>query len=116
MNRSFKTALMNSGMSMYSLAKTTGLPYTTINRLVNDKLDINDCNAGSVYKLSKALGVTMEQLVTQLDFLTGTEGEYLGIKYKWTKDDEDHQLLILIDGEQEEVVWQAKNGIQDDQC
>ena len=66
---------------------------------VNDKLDINDCNAGSVYKLSKALGVTMEQLVTQLDFLTGTEGEYLGIKYKWTKDDEDHQLLILIDGE-----------------
>ena len=114
MNRSFKTALMNSGMSMYSLAKTTGLPYTTINRLVNDKLDINDCNAGSVYKLSNALGVTMEQLVTQLDFLTGTEGEYLGIKYKWTKDDEDHQLLILIDGEQEVVVWQAKRLLIDE--
>ena len=114
MNRSFKTALMNSGMSMYRLAKTTGVPYTTINRLVNGKLDISDCNAGTVYKLSKALGVTMEQLVTQLDFLTGTEGEYLGVKYKWTKDDEDHQLLVLVDGEQEVVVWQAKRLLTDE--
>ena len=56
----------------------------------------------------------MEQLVTQLDFLTGTEGEYLGIKYRWTKDDEDHQLLVLFDGEQEEVVWQAKQLLTDE--
>ncbi len=113
MNNSLKTVLKINGLSMYSLAKTTGLPYTTINRLVNDKLDINDCNAAAVYKLSKALGVTMEQLVRNYDFLTGTGGEYLGVKYKWTKDDEDHQLLVLFDGEQEEVVWQAKQLLTD---
>lgn len=53
MNKSFKTALNNKGMTMYSLAKKTGLPYTTINRLANDKLDINDCNAAAVYKIAK---------------------------------------------------------------
>lgn len=100
-------------MSMYSLAKNTGLPYTTINRLVNEKLDINDCNAAAVYKIARALGVTMEQLVRNYDFLTGTEGEYLGVKYKWTKDKEEHQLLVLMDGEQEEVVWQAKRLLTD---
>ena len=114
MNSSFKLIFNNSGMSMYSLAKNTGLPYTTINRLVNEKLDINDCNAAAVYKIAKALGVTMEQLVRNYDFLTGTEGEYLGVKYKWTKDNENHQLLVLFDGEQEVFVWQAKRLLTDE--
>ncbi len=108
MNSSFKLILKNSGMSMYGLAKNTGLPYTTINRLVNEKLDINDCNAAAVYKIAKALGVTMEQLVRNYDFLTGTEGKYLGVKYKWTKDNENHQLLVLVDREQEVVAWQGR--------
>ena len=50
---------------MYGLAKETGLPYTTINRLANDKLDINDCNAAAVYKIAKALEVSMEQLINE---------------------------------------------------
>lgn len=107
MNSSFKTILKDSGMTMYSLAKKTGLPYTTVNNLVNDRLDIKKCSAEAVSKMSKVLGVTMEQLVDKYDFLTGTEGEYLGVKYKWTKDDEDHQLLVLVDGECEVVAWQA---------
>ena len=50
----------------------------------------------------------MESITKQPDFLTGTGGEYLGVKYKWTKDDEDHQLLVLVDGEQEVVAWQGR--------
>lgn len=63
MNSGFKDALNDSGMSMYSLAKQTGLPYTTINRLVNEKLSINNCNAGAVFKIASALGVQMEVLM-----------------------------------------------------
>ncbi len=55
----------------------------------------------------------MESITKQPDFLTGTEGEYLGIKYKWTKDAEDHQLLILIDGNKETVVWKTKKLLTD---
>ena len=108
MNESFKDALKNSGMSMYSLAKKSGLPYTTVNRLVNDKLDINDCNSAAVREMSKVLGVTMEQLVDKYDFLTGTEGEYLGVKYKWTRDEDDHQVLLLNDNGCDLLVWKGR--------
>lgn len=63
MNSGFKNALSDSGMTMYSLSKQTGLPYTTINRLVNEKLSINNCNAGAVFKIASALGVQMEVLM-----------------------------------------------------
>ena len=63
MNSGFKKALSDSGMSMYSLAKQTDVPYTTINRLVNEKLSINNCNAGAVFKIAEALGIRMEDLM-----------------------------------------------------
>lgn len=63
MNSRFKEALDDSGMSMYSLAKQTGVPYTTINRLVNEKLSVNNCNAGAIFKIAYALGVRMEDLM-----------------------------------------------------
>lgn len=63
MNSGFKDALSNSGMSMYSLAKQTDVPYTTINRLVNERLSINNCNAGAVFKIAATLGVRMEELM-----------------------------------------------------
>jgi predicted nucleotidyltransferase len=63
MNSVFKKALNDSGMSMYSLAKQTDVPYTTINRLVNEKLSINNCNAGAIFKIAEALGVQMETLI-----------------------------------------------------
>ena len=63
MNSGFKDALNKSGMTMYSLAKQTDVPYTTINRLVNERLSINNCNAGAVFKIAAALGVRMEDLM-----------------------------------------------------
>ena len=63
MNNGFKEALDKSGMTMYSLAKKTDVPYTTINRLMNERLSINNCNAGAVFKIASALGVQMETLM-----------------------------------------------------
>ena len=63
MNSGFKDALNKSGMTMYSLAKQTDVPYTTINRLMNERLSINNCNAGAVFKIASALGVQMETIM-----------------------------------------------------
>lgn len=63
MNSGFKNALNDSGLTMYSLAKQTGIPYTTINRLINERMSINNCNAGAVFKIASALGVRMEVLM-----------------------------------------------------
>ena len=108
MNNDFIRALRNSGMSMYSLSKKTKLPYTTINRLVNEKMDINNCNSSAVFDISQALGVTMEQILNNYYYLTGTEGEFAGIKYLWSKDNKGHQLLILNDNGTESVAWKGK--------
>ena len=70
MNSGFKEALKGSGMSMYSLAKQTDVPYTTINRLVNERLSINNCNAGAVFKIASALGVRMEDLMNNEEVYT----------------------------------------------
>lgn len=49
----------------------------------------------------------MEQTINKTEFLTGTEGEYLGVKYKWSKDQAGHQLLILVDNGVEQLVWKT---------
>lgn len=42
------------------------------------------------------------------DFLTGTEGECLGVKYRWLRDENDHQQLMLNDNGREFVAWRGK--------
>ena len=42
------------------------------------------------------------------DFLTGTEGECLGVKYRWVRDEKNHQVLMLNDNEREFVAWRGK--------
>ena len=50
-------------MSKYRLAKNSGIPYMTINDICSGKANLADCNAKTIYKLSKELGVSMEELL-----------------------------------------------------
>lgn len=50
------------GMSRYRLAVTAGIPHATLNDLCSGKTKLERCSAETMYKLSKALGVSMEQL------------------------------------------------------
>lgn len=50
-------------LSKYSVAKHSGIPYMTLNDLCNGKTRLDKCNADTVYKLAKELGVTMEELL-----------------------------------------------------
>lgn len=51
------------GMSRYRLAITAGVPHATLNDLCNGKTKLERCSAETLYKLSKALNVSMEQLM-----------------------------------------------------
>ena len=55
--------LLRRGMTKYMLAKTSGVPYTTVNDICSGKTKIEKCAAGTLYKLAKHLGATMEELV-----------------------------------------------------
>jgi len=55
--------LWRRGMTKYKLAKASGLPHTTINDICSGKTRIEKCSAETLYKLSKPLGVSMEELI-----------------------------------------------------
>ena len=55
--------LNEKNMSMYRLAKISGVPKTTVSDICSGKSSIEGCNVGTVYRIAKALGCTMEDLV-----------------------------------------------------
>lgn len=67
--------LSRRSMTKYKLAKLSGVPHTTINDICNGKTKIEKCSAGTLYKLSKPLGVSMEELI-ESGLKGGAEVEY----------------------------------------
>lgn len=61
-------------MSMYRLAKISGVPKTTVIDICTGKSNIEGCNAGTVYRIAKALGCRMEDLMD-----TGRYDEQTGL-------------------------------------
>ena len=50
-------------MTKYRLAKLSDVPYTTLSDICSGKTGLKKCSAETVYRLAKALGVTMEELL-----------------------------------------------------
>lgn len=57
------TVLKNKNMSIYRCAKQSGVPYTTLSEVVRGKTRIEKCSAETVYRLSKVLNLSMEELL-----------------------------------------------------
>ena len=60
---SIKRLLNEKNMSMYRLAKISGVPKTTVIDICTGKSNIEGCNAGTVYRIAKALCCSMEDLM-----------------------------------------------------
>ena len=65
----FQEALKQSGMSMYRLSKTSGIPYTTVHDICDGKAHLEKCSAETVYYIAKALNITMEELLSSYSSL-----------------------------------------------
>lgn len=57
-----KMYLTTHDISIYSLSKSSGISYSTLNDIVNCKVDIANVKAGILYTLAKTLGISMDQL------------------------------------------------------
>ena len=57
--------LQQKGMTRYRLSVLSGVPHSTLSELCSGKTNIRKCSAETVYKLAKALGVSMESLVEE---------------------------------------------------
>ncbi len=60
-----KQILEENSISIYKLAKDIDEPYSTINDIVNGKVDIADCKAKILKKLSDYLTLPMEEVYQQ---------------------------------------------------
>ena len=54
--------LNKNNMTKYRLSVQSGVPHATLNDIFSGKTKLEKCSAETVYKLSKALGVSMELL------------------------------------------------------
>lgn len=72
---SINEILSRRTMTKYRLAKDSGVPHTTIIDICSGKTRIEKCSAETLYKLSKTLGVSMEELI-EGSAEGGTEMEY----------------------------------------
>ncbi len=59
-----QTILTEKQMTMYRLSKVSGVAKTTVIDICSGKSSIGGCNADTVLRLSRALGCTMEELMT----------------------------------------------------
>ena len=50
-------------LTMYRLAKNSGVPYATLNDICSGKAKLEKCSAETVYRLARALDVSMEELL-----------------------------------------------------
>ena len=50
-------------LSKYRLSKISGVPQATVSDLCSGKTDVEKCAAGTLYRLAKALGVTVEEIL-----------------------------------------------------
>ncbi len=54
--------LKKRNMTKYRLASVAGIPYSTLNDICSGRTKLEKCSADTVYKLAKALDVSMEML------------------------------------------------------
>lgn len=55
--------MQKRNISKYRLSKNSGIPYTTLIDIINGKARLEKCSAETVYKLSHALNIPMEELL-----------------------------------------------------
>lgn len=56
--------IMNKKLiSKYRLSKLSNVPYTTISDICSNRADLRKCSVDTVYRIAKALGVTVEELL-----------------------------------------------------
>lgn len=56
--------LKEKGFSRYSLSKSSGIPWATLADICSGKTHLERCSAGTLMKLSKALELTLEELLS----------------------------------------------------
>lgn len=64
MHMTIQQILREKGLSRYQLSKRSGIPWATLADICSGKTSLTRCGAGTLGKLSAALDIPMEELLT----------------------------------------------------
>ena len=64
MHMTIQQILREKGLSRYQLSKRSGIPWATLADICSGKTALTRCSAGTLGKLSAALDIPMEELLT----------------------------------------------------
>jgi transcriptional regulator with XRE-family HTH domain len=59
------TVIEQKNITKYKLAKISGVPFTTISEITTGKSNIKNCTGETLYRLAKALDMSMEDLLSE---------------------------------------------------
>ena len=92
-------------MSRYRLSKESGVPWATLSDICTGKTRMDRCSAGTMLKLSQALGVSLEELL-RLE-IESSGGKPASSEYLEAGLPEDLQKAIreFLEGEQAHVPY-----------
>lgn len=85
-------------ISKRQLAKLCGLQYTTINKLINQKQQVNSCSGTTLMKMAAFFDVKIEDLLDPFAILDNVEGRYKDIDYIWHDAGNTMELIVEIEG------------------
>ena len=60
--------MKQKNLSIYRLSKLSSVPYSTLNDVCNEKTELKKCSAETIYRISRVLNVSMEELLDFNDF------------------------------------------------
>ena len=60
--KKLKQELVERNISIYEMSKNTGIPYSTMNDIVNEKIRIEGVKLGNAVKIAEYLNITIEEL------------------------------------------------------
>ena len=69
------TLLKKQNITKYRLAVEAGIPHATLSDICSGKTRLEKCSAETIYKIARALGVSMEILTE--DGIRATEREHI---------------------------------------
>ncbi len=101
MNENFIAAVKKSHKSQYQIAQESGVPFSTINALMNKRQSVNKCATATVLRLASIMDFDFLELLDPYSLLDKTVGEYKGVKYKW--EDKNGSMVLLFKYDSESV-------------
>lgn len=104
MNDKLISKIKDSELTAYQISKRTGIPYTTISELINEKLDVNKCAAETVLRLALFLDSRVEDIMNPHPLISNSAGTYRNVKYKWKAYGDDAVALHITEDEQDKII------------